>query len=47
MAPISPFSPIAMRDTFIRASFTTLQKRTVKVQGLKGVDMEDNQDDTM
>ena len=47
MAPISPLSPVAMRDTFIRASFTTLQKRTVKVQGLKGVNMENNQDDNM
>lgn len=40
MAPIAPLTPSAMRDTFIRASFTTLQKRTAKIQKLKGTDME-------
>ena len=40
MAPISPFSLSAMRDTFIRASFTRLQKRTARLQDLKGVDMD-------
>lgn len=39
MAPISPFSLRAMRDTFIRVSFTRLQKRDVKLQDLKGMDI--------
>lgn len=39
MAPISPFSWKAMRDTFIRASFTRLQRRTANLEDLKGVDL--------
>lgn len=39
-APISPFSLSAMRDTFFRASFTTLQHKTAKIQDLNGSDME-------
>ena len=37
-APLSPFTPSAMRDTLIRAGWTTLQKRRQKVQDLQGSD---------
>lgn len=40
MAPIAPFSLSAMRDTFIRARFTKLQKYTMKIQGQNGVNID-------
>ena len=40
MAPIAPFSASAMRDTFIRLSFTKLQHKSAKIQNLNGSDME-------
>lgn len=36
-APVSPFSLSAMRDTFIRLSFRTLQKKTASIERLNGV----------
>lgn len=38
LAPIAPFTPFAMRDTFLRLSFFTLQRRNMKIQDLHGVD---------
>ena len=42
MAPISPFSLSAMRDTFIRTSFLKMEKKDAKLQDLKGVDIGKN-----
>ncbi|MGI5958355.1 MAG: spore germination protein [Massiliimalia sp.] len=39
LTPIAPFDLHAMRDTFIRASFRILQRRTAKIQRLTGVHM--------
>lgn len=39
MAPISPFSLSAMRDTFLRVSFPLMQKKSVKLQNLNGVEI--------
>lgn len=39
LTPISPFDPKAMRDTFVRASFRVLQRRTARIETLKGVHM--------
>ncbi|MEG2597362.1 MAG: spore germination protein, partial [Oscillospiraceae bacterium] len=35
-SPITPFSPKAMRDVFVRAGWRTLQKNTHTIQKLKG-----------
>lgn len=44
MAPISPFSASAMRDTFLRLSFTRLQHHTARIQDLNGSDMHRHED---
>lgn len=37
-APLSPFTPSAMRDVFVRVSWRTMQKRRERVQDLTGSD---------
>ncbi len=39
MAPISPFSPKASRDMFVRAGWRRLENSDVTVQGLNGADV--------
>ncbi len=41
-APVSPFSLSAMRDTFIRLSFRTLQKKTASIEQLNGVSINNS-----
>lgn len=41
MAPISPFSLRAMRDTFVRLRFPTLRTNT-KIQNMPGVEIDDS-----
>ena len=38
LAPLSPFDPAAMRDTFWRVGWRRLARRTVRVQNLQGTD---------
>lgn len=46
-APVAPFSSFAMRDTFIRLSFRTLQKHTATLQELNGSHLsEKNQEES-
>lgn len=42
--PIAPFSLTAMRDTFIRSSFLRLQKKSVKLQDLNGVEIDSHKE---
>ena len=37
-APLSPFTPSAMRDVLVRVSWRTMQKRQERIQDLKGSD---------
>lgn len=39
MSPISPFSPKALRDMFVRSGWKTMSKSDVTVQGLNGADI--------
>lgn len=39
MSPISPFSPKALRDMFVRSSWKTMSKSDVTVQNLNGADI--------
>ena len=40
MSPISPFSPKALRDMFVRSSWKTMSKSDVTVQSLNGAQMK-------
>jgi len=45
LSPISPLSPRAMRDVFARLSFRVLQRRTARIQDLKGVHVRSGEED--
>lgn len=42
-SPITPLSLTGMRDTFIRTSFTRMQKKNVRIQNLPGMEIDNSQ----
>lgn len=44
LSPIAPFSSSSMRDTFVRAGFKTMQKKTAQIEDLNGAHIESDSD---
>lgn len=44
MSPIAPFSAVSMQDTFVRAGFKRLNRHSIKLQNLNGMNISDKEE---